>query len=187
MRAEARCEYCRAPEEVFNFAFEVEHLMPQSQGGSDDLDNLALACHACNCYKSNFVVGVDPVSGEEAALFNPRVRDGSEHFPELDSDEIIGKTTMRRAMVARLRMNRPRQPNASVVGCSLISSRDHDCVSLLRNIPFLPGAGGPAFTPSRLFRCGRSVAPGDVFRLGDAVSNAYDRTLVQAAGPGSRR
>ncbi len=29
-RAERRCEYCRAPEEVFNFAFEVEHLLPQS-------------------------------------------------------------------------------------------------------------------------------------------------------------
>ena len=28
-----RCEYCRAPERVFNFAFEVEHIYPRKEGG----------------------------------------------------------------------------------------------------------------------------------------------------------
>lgn len=27
-RAEHRCEYCHAPEAVFNFPFEVEHITP---------------------------------------------------------------------------------------------------------------------------------------------------------------
>ena len=46
-RAAYRCEYCHAPEIVFNFPFEVEHVLPQAHGGSDDLDNLALACPRC--------------------------------------------------------------------------------------------------------------------------------------------
>lgn len=32
-RAGHVCEYCRAPEVVFNFQFEVEHAMPQSRDG----------------------------------------------------------------------------------------------------------------------------------------------------------
>ena len=54
-RTQHRCEYCHAPESIFNFAFEVEHLLPVSRGGSDALINLALACSACNRYKSDFV------------------------------------------------------------------------------------------------------------------------------------
>jgi HNH endonuclease len=42
-RAVYRCEYCHAPEIIFNFPFEVEHILPQARGGSDDLNNLALA------------------------------------------------------------------------------------------------------------------------------------------------
>jgi hypothetical protein len=43
-RADHRCEYCRAPEAVFNFPFEVEHVVPSSRGGADDESNLCLAC-----------------------------------------------------------------------------------------------------------------------------------------------
>ena len=38
-RANYRCEYCHAPEEAFNFPFEVEHIHPVSRGGPDDIDN----------------------------------------------------------------------------------------------------------------------------------------------------
>lgn len=34
-RANHRCEYCKAPEVVFNFPFEVEHIVPLSRQGSD--------------------------------------------------------------------------------------------------------------------------------------------------------
>src|SRR5262249_45421276 len=43
-RAGHRCEYCRAPEAIFNFPFEVEHIIPVSRGGSDDPSNLAPSC-----------------------------------------------------------------------------------------------------------------------------------------------
>ena len=45
-RAAHRCEYCHAPEAIFNFSFEVEHVMPTSREGTDDITNLALACTA---------------------------------------------------------------------------------------------------------------------------------------------
>jgi len=35
-RANHRCEYCKAPEVVFNFPFEVEHIIPLSQKDSND-------------------------------------------------------------------------------------------------------------------------------------------------------
>ncbi|PZV17903.1 MAG: hypothetical protein DCF21_08980 [Leptolyngbya sp.] len=43
-RAGHRCEYCRAPELVFNFSFEVEHIVLLAKGGTSQDDNLALAC-----------------------------------------------------------------------------------------------------------------------------------------------
>ena len=32
----ATCEYCAAPDAVFNFPFEVEHIDPPARGGLDD-------------------------------------------------------------------------------------------------------------------------------------------------------
>ena len=39
-RAGHRCEYCHAPESIFNFPFEVEHIVPTAHGGVDDESNL---------------------------------------------------------------------------------------------------------------------------------------------------
>ena len=47
-RAAHHCEYCRAPEAVFNMAFEVEHIIPPLHGGLDEASNWALACRSCN-------------------------------------------------------------------------------------------------------------------------------------------
>ncbi len=56
-RARHRCEYCHAPESLFNFPFEVEHVVPRSHDGGDDEANLALACRACNVAKSDHLTG----------------------------------------------------------------------------------------------------------------------------------
>jgi hypothetical protein len=45
-RAEHRCEYCHAPEAIFNFPFEVEHIVPPDRDGSQEVGKLALACRA---------------------------------------------------------------------------------------------------------------------------------------------
>jgi hypothetical protein len=112
-RAVYRCEYCHAPEIVFNFPFEVEHILPQARGGSDDLNNLALACHACNLFKSDFETGQDEESQAEAALFHPRSDVWEQHFGvDVERAAIFGITPVGRATLARLQMNRPRQITA---------------------------------------------------------------------------
>lgn len=109
-RANHRCEYCRVPEAIFNFPFEIEHVVPSSQGGSDDEPNLALTCRSCNLHKSDHLTGRDDATAAEVPLFNPRTDRWEEHF-ELDADrgEISGLTAVGRATVARLRMNDPVQ------------------------------------------------------------------------------
>jgi len=109
-RAGHRCEYCRAPEAIFNFPFEVEHILPTARAGADDEDNLALACRACNLYKADRVAGVDDQTGCLAALFHPRQNTWLEHFAvELPTGTIQGTTPVGRVTVACLQMNRPVQ------------------------------------------------------------------------------
>ena len=105
-RAEHRCEYCRAPEVLFNFRFEVEHVVPMSKRGPDEDSNLALACHGCNLFKSNAETAADPESSESAVLFHPRRDEWSDHF-EFDSKSlrIEGTSATGRATVAKLQMN----------------------------------------------------------------------------------
>jgi hypothetical protein len=104
-RAGYRCEYCHAPEVIFNFPFEVEHVVPVSHGGAENESNLALACRACNIHKSSHVTGVDELSGSEHRLFNPRQDSWEAHF-RVDADgRFQGLTPEARATILRLRMN----------------------------------------------------------------------------------
>ena len=40
-RARQRCEYCRMHQSLQGASFHVEHIVPLSLGGTDDVDNLA--------------------------------------------------------------------------------------------------------------------------------------------------
>ena len=112
-RAEHRCEYCHAPEAIFNLPFEVEHIVPTSRDGLDDVSNLALACRACNLYKSDQQSGIDETTGEVVRLFNPRHDRWNEHIcVEPEGGAIRGVTPMGRVTVACLRMNRDIQRGA---------------------------------------------------------------------------
>ena len=104
-RAGHRCEYCRAPEAVFNFPFEVEHIIPTGAGGADDHANLALSCRACNVCKSNHTQFPDPQSDQLVDLFHPRRQRWEDHFGVDQEGIIFGKTASGRATVARLQMN----------------------------------------------------------------------------------
>ncbi len=105
-RSGHRCEYCRAPEAIFNFPFEVEHIIPVSRQGPDDESNLALACRACNLHKTNHLVGTDDVTQSEVRLFHPRQDSWAEHFQvERETGAIQGLTPVGRVTVARLQMN----------------------------------------------------------------------------------
>ena len=119
-RAGHRCEYCRAPEAIFNFPFEVEHIIPLSRGGSDNPANKGLACRSCNLFKSDHVMGVDSTTAQEVNLFHPRLDRWEEHFRiDPESATIIGTSSMGRATVTRLQMNTPRQNSARRAWMSL--------------------------------------------------------------------
>jgi DNA-directed RNA polymerase specialized sigma24 family protein len=49
-RARGCCEYCRSQRQFSPSGFEIEHTMPLSRGGSDTLENLALACGDYNSH-----------------------------------------------------------------------------------------------------------------------------------------
>ena len=113
LRAFHRCEYCRAPEAVFNFPFEVEHIIPLSQGGDDSLENLALSCRGCNLFKGVHCQGIDPLSGECSRLFNPRSDTWDEHFCfDSNTMEIAGLSPIGRATIVQMQMNRAVQLTA---------------------------------------------------------------------------
>ena len=106
LRAGHRCEYCHAPEAVFNLPLEVEHIVPLARGGEDTTANWALACRACNLYKATHVSGQDPMSEAVVRLFHPRADRWENHFyvaPE--SGEMVGRTPIGRATVMRLGLN----------------------------------------------------------------------------------
>lgn len=114
-RAKHVCEYCHAPEVVFNLPFEVEHIIPVSRDGSDEEDNLALSCRSCNLYKSNLVSGFDEETQSEVALFNPRRDVWKEHFVvNKNTGELNGLTAAGRVTTFRLRINRAAQLAARI-------------------------------------------------------------------------
>jgi hypothetical protein len=105
-RAGYHCEYCRAPEIAFNFAFEVEHITPQVHHGLSVDENLALACQSCNLHKAAHVSAVDPETQAVVPLYDPRRQNWTEHFRGTNEDaKIIGLIAIGRATIARLKMN----------------------------------------------------------------------------------
>jgi hypothetical protein len=52
---EGHCWYCCKPQIPFG-DWEIDHMTPRAQGGTDDLYNLVLACKACNRKKGNRTV-----------------------------------------------------------------------------------------------------------------------------------
>jgi len=106
-RARNCCEYCLAQRRFSPSPFSVEHILPRSRGGISEPRNLALSCQGCNNHKYAHITGVDPASGQEVPLYNPRVSIWREHFAwSSDLTIIIGLTAQGRATVSRLRLNR---------------------------------------------------------------------------------
>jgi hypothetical protein len=103
-RAGGRCEYCHPAQEFSELRFHVEHIMPRQHGGSDDDENLGLACPECNLVKGPNLTGIDPDTHQVVRLFHPRQDKWTDHFA-FEGARIIGKTPVARATVALLRMN----------------------------------------------------------------------------------
>jgi hypothetical protein len=105
-RAGHRCEYCRAPEVIFNFPFEIEHIIPPGLNGPDLESNWALACRSCNLHKSNHLHGFDEITQLTTRLFHPRVDEWQAHFEyDRDTSVLNGLTATGQATIAVLRLN----------------------------------------------------------------------------------
>ncbi|MCB0534414.1 MAG: HNH endonuclease [Saprospiraceae bacterium] len=115
-RARDCCEYCRAQAKLSHDPFSVEHIIPLSQGGTDDPENLAWSCLGCNNYKYTFTAAYDLVTAQMVPLFNPRTDMWDEHFRwNANFTVIIGLTPTGRATVIRLQLNRPGLMNLRAV------------------------------------------------------------------------
>lgn len=106
LRANNRCEYCRLSQLGQEATFHIDHVVPRSAGGTTTADNLALACVSCSLRKWAKQTGIDPQSGEEVPLFNPRSQNWAEHF-RWDEEKIVPLTPVGRATVFALALNRP--------------------------------------------------------------------------------
>ena len=107
-RARYCCEYCLSQEKFSPSQFSIDHIIPTAKLGEDDLDNLCYACQACNNHKYTITATTDPVTGEKTSLFNPRLHLWNEHFMwNEDKSEVIGITSIGRATIVKLNLNRP--------------------------------------------------------------------------------
>ena len=104
-RAYNACEYCHLHQDDSPWAaLHVEHIIPKVHGGTDHLDNLALACIDCNSHKGPNLSGIDPQTSELTRLFHPRQQLWNEHF-ELRECYLMGKTAIGRTTIRVLNMN----------------------------------------------------------------------------------
>lgn len=107
-RAGEICEYCRLHQDNSELVHHIEHVIARQHGGSDEIDNLALACHRCNLHKGPNLSGVDPSTGAVASLFHPRRDEWHKHFV-LRGSRIEGLTPAGRATVDVLALNDARR------------------------------------------------------------------------------
>ncbi len=84
--------------------FHIEHVIAQQHGGTDDPENLALACPECNYQKGTNLSGVDPDTGKVTRLFDPRRDRWADHFTR-NAALVVGRTPVGRTTVWLLEMN----------------------------------------------------------------------------------
>ena len=104
-RANNCCEYCRVAQAGRLSTFHVDHIIALKHDGTDDSDNLCLACYKCNSYKGSNVAAIDPLTNNASKLYHPRQQVWDDHFT-INSDAVIeGLTAEGRTTVKVLRIN----------------------------------------------------------------------------------
>ena len=108
IQANHQCGYCRSLQKYVLGILEIEHIIPRAAGGTDDEENLWLACRLCNAYKGIQTHARDPVTNRKVKLFNPRLQKWSRHFTWVNnSTQIAGLTACGRTTVLALQLNNP--------------------------------------------------------------------------------
>ena len=95
------CGYCGVTETEVGARLTIDHFVPQDAGGSDALDNLVYACHACNMHKSAAWDALSP------PVLHPLRADMALHI-RLQSDDLLeGLTPEGARHIGTLHLNRP--------------------------------------------------------------------------------
>jgi hypothetical protein len=101
-----RCAYCRSPLNLLAGSGQIDHIVPSSQGGSDQDENLCLCCAWCNLRKGDRIFARDPITMHRIRLFHPRTQRWERHFAWTDSNtRILGLTACGRATIDALDLN----------------------------------------------------------------------------------
>ena len=104
--ARYRCGYCLLRQRYSPIVFQFDHYIPVSNGGTNDEENLWLACGNCNNAKSDKTEAFDSLTKTTVPIFNPRTQNWNEHFEWSDDEaRIVGKTAIGRATVEALKLN----------------------------------------------------------------------------------
>ena len=107
--ARFRCGYCLFLEIYSPTIFQIDHIIPLANGGTNKEENLWLLCESCNRAKSNKTKVFDAKTKTTVSIFNPRTQIWNEHFKWSDDfTQIIGKTPMGRGTIADLNLNKER-------------------------------------------------------------------------------
>jgi hypothetical protein len=104
-RAGNRCEYCGLAQASQEAAFHIDHVVPLTAGGGTIAGNLALACVSCSLRKGAKQTAVDPTTGKQTRLFNPRKDSWRLHF-RWKGAEVFGLSPIGRATIHALKLNR---------------------------------------------------------------------------------
>ena len=64
-KARNRCGYCLGELRYIFAPLEIEHILPTALGGTDEEENLWLACRLCNSHKGIKTHGTDGLTGRK--------------------------------------------------------------------------------------------------------------------------
>lgn len=105
-RSKYSCEYCLAPEDYFYLgSYHIDHIISEIQGGSNELDNLAFSCPACNRNKGSNLSAFIIETQEVVRLYHPRKDVWNEHFELKDNGEIHPSSQIGKATIRLLKLN----------------------------------------------------------------------------------
>ena len=123
--ARHRCGYCLSQQRYTMAKLTIEHIRPRSTFAPGDPamhaeENLWLSCGFCNGHKSDKTHALDPATGQEIALFNPRTQEWAGHSRwSEDGIRIVGVTATGRATVIALHLDD--DPDALAVRANWVS------------------------------------------------------------------
>ena len=95
------CGYCGVTEAEVGSYLTIDHYQPEGAGGSDEIENLVYACHACNLHKST------AWNPQTPPVLHPLQTDLTLHLRALPDGTLEALTPEGGRHIETLHLNRP--------------------------------------------------------------------------------